>query len=67
MGRRLGVALHLFDEQHWVIRVTAFPLSLDVQHGFFIEYGTLGLQVCGVLGMIRGKAFIFNLVAGREY
>jgi hypothetical protein len=44
-----------------------FPLSLDVQHGFFIEYGTLRLQIRGVLGMIRGKAFIFNLVAGKEY
>jgi hypothetical protein len=64
MERRLGVVLRLFDEQHWVIRVTSFLLSLDVQYGYFIEYGTLGLWTCGVLGMIRGKALIFNLVAG---
>ena len=25
---------------------------LDVQHGFFIEYGTMGLRTCG---MIRGN------------
>lgn len=55
MERRPGVVLRLFDEQHWVIRVTSFLLSLDVQYGYFIEYGALGLWMCGVLGMIRGK------------
>ena len=42
MGRRVEVVLHLFDEQHGVIRGTGFLLSLDAQYGFFIEYGTMG-------------------------
>ena len=45
MGRKAGVVLHLFDEQHWVVRCTGFLLSLDVRYGFFIEYVTLNYDL----------------------
>jgi hypothetical protein len=60
MGRRVGVVLHLFDEQHWAIRGTGFLLSVDVRYEFFIEYDILGLRPCGLVDMIRGKVLILN-------
>ena len=45
MGRRPGVVLHLFDEQHWVVRCAGFLLSLDARYGFSIEYGTFNYDL----------------------